>query len=570
MAGIDYYRLKASMDESFKELESYRKASKAIRAQYLGHLFSDHSAPKQKAVFRNKLQQFTVILMRLLASGKPQALVSTDYPELQDYSQTFQLYLNRHLTEIDIQKQFFDAAFRAMFGMAIAKTGYDEHDDAVTGMVDENHFVIDMTHNEWEDLDYIGDRHRLTLDQIEDIFGSKVRSTMEDSGSPDPYSGEMRALQELTDHQAMRPDKALEDWRYVWDVYLPKYNRIVSFPHGSDEILRDEEWDGPEYGPYRILSFLPSGYAIPLPPTHQLYELHMHVNCISRKLFRQADAAKTVYVAEENDDARKIRDANDLGIVGGVRDPKNRVVPLRLTAIDPVLAQNQMEAETEFDTMAGGLKLLAGVSPESETLGQDEMLKATQNAIIQHMQQQMLEFDNGIVQDHAWYAWTRTLHEKTVFRTSPTGLVRVPVRVTPEEREGDFLQYNFEISIYSLREETPTEKQAQLMLMWNQFILPSAQFAMQQGFAPNVMGLATELCRLQGFDVNKFFVFQEPQAAPPGQVAPPGRLPTETTRKYIRKSVPGSTDRSERMNMMAGLSKLSQSNQFQNQEAIGG
>ena len=58
---------------------------------------------------------------------------------------------------------------------------------------------------------------------------------------------------------------------------------------------------------------------------------------------------------------------------------------------------------------AGNLDLLGGLSPQSDTVGQDELLASNASKRIADMQDRVTEFTTRIVKDLAWYLWNDPL-----------------------------------------------------------------------------------------------------------------------------------------------------------------
>jgi hypothetical protein len=57
----------------------------------------------------------------------------------------------------------------------------------------------------------------------------------------------------------------------------------------------------------------------------------------------------------------------------------------------------------------------------------------------------------------------------------------VDVQWTPETRDGDFVDYNFDIAVFSMQEDSPAVRLQKLTNIFNTFILPAFDIFREQG-----------------------------------------------------------------------------------------
>jgi len=380
--------------------------------------------------------------------------------------------------------------------------------EAFSRPVPLSHLVIDVGAPDIWQISYIGDRFKRPRSWV---------NKMKEGGCC--TMAEMQPEPKVTGDKWDDDETALYDECYVWEIFLPKQNLIVLFEDGNSKPLYVGEWDGPEAGPYQILGFdwVPDN-VMPSAPAHGLLPLHNFVNNLTTKLERQAERQKTIvaYDRGAERDAEQVRDAKDGHVVGVSDISKMREV--NFGGADPSNHNMVMWADGEFDIHAGGLAVLGGTEPMSGTVGQDQLLSDSANVQIDSMRRSVMKFVKQIIRAHAWYIWTDPIREIHVVKKVPGTNIEIPAKITPEEREGDFLDYNFEINPYSMREVTPQERSQALMGLVNNVIGPYAEMAMQQGKTLNIVGIADEIAELQGIKTDLWIEADE-EMIPTNQLA---------------------------------------------------
>ena len=525
---------------SYKRMQPLRSASQKAVKQFVGRIPGyENSAPRDVPV--NKIYQMVRVYMRLLAPENPQALVTTNYPELRPFAETLRVKLNNHLREINIADTLTRAILDGMFGYGIVKSGLAE--GTSTDMLDDGSevdageplsayvplkiFVIDMTAENVSDISFIGDRYKRPLIWAKQLLGENV-----DSDTSQIMRGEQRISQDTESES----DEELYKNVWFWDIYLPKQKKMLIFQDGKETPLVAYDWDGPDIGPYQILVFdWTPNEIMPVSPVQNLLPLHNFINGLLRKLERQANRQKTLTIVDRSadEDAQTVRDAGDGDIVGLINGP-DAVGEQKFGGPDPVNHNLSIWSIQQFDDHAGGIPVLAGTQPMSETFKQDQLLHSSANVLIDAMRQKIMTFINKIIYTHAWYIWTDPIREINVIKKIPGTNIEVPVTVPPDVRDGDFLQYNFSIDPYSLQNRTPNERAQQIIALWNQIIMPSAGLIQQAGYMPNVREVMKQLCELQGIPFSDLFIPMDLTAAK--NVEQPGKVPLPESMARIYRS----------------------------------
>lgn len=562
-------KLMDTVRKNYRDMEPWRVQHADLVKQFVAR-YGDHGAKNPVPV--NKIRQMVKIYMRLLASGTPQAMMEPKYPELKPFAESFKLALNRHLREIDLSNAVSRAVLNAMFSTGVLKTGLADGDEGgqfeIDGVIYDagkpfsssihiNNFVIDMEADCFEEVSFIGDRYKRPLAWIEEMKkgdGQRAAETLNESEmSPaDRPSGVME-----------EPDRRLYKEGWCWDIYLPKQQIMCLFADGCDEPIDVVEFDGPERGPYDLIGFdwVP-GEVLPSSPASSLEPLHNFINNVINKIGRQADRQKTLglYSRKNEEDAQSIRDASD-GQMVGVTDPQ-AVKEYKFGGPDPVNHNMAIWADQVYDVHGGGLAVLGGTEAMSKTVGQDQLLNQSANSQVNEMRRVVKAALDKVIMKHAWYLWTDPIREYDVVKEIPGSRISIPVKITPEVREGDFLEYNFSVNPYSMRETTPDETIQMILMLWERMVAPNMQLYMQAGVIPNIVGATQKIFELSNINFGEMFLPVDPNVqlgSNAGMIPMPAQFKRSET-VNTRISRPGTTQRGNGQAIMAANAGLAAQN----------
>lgn len=156
----------------------------------------------------------------------------------------------------------------------------------------------------------------------------------------------------------------------------------------------------------------------------------------------------------------------------------------------------QMLRET-FKGDGGNLDALAGMAPQSGTVGQDRLLQESASQQMKDMGGDVASMTAGVMQDVAWYVrhdptWKRRL-VKTIEGTS----VRIPFEARPALLPGEWDDYKVRLEPYSLKLRTPEERAAGLKATIKEVVLPLMPMLEQRGISLNIERLMKRLAELQ-------------------------------------------------------------------------
>ena len=540
-------RINDAIEKSCLDLSFPRKTRVELIRQYVGAHYSENGS--DKVVPTNFLELAVTIYLRLLAARSPRAIVSTESLNLRPFAKDIEIILNQIPSEIGLSNTLQKAVMEAFFGFAVVKVGlanrgqtkYEEpYAEPFVDLVQIDHYFCDMTAKSWEEIQFEGNDYWLSLEDVKTIYGVNLEADDDNAVST---SGD----EEAKSIGVPNPNESLKDKAHLRDVYICASGRIVTYAVKSMTLLLDIPFDGPEGTPYLHLGFTKvPGNLLPLPPASLWKDLHELGNVLFRKLAKQADAKKTVAVfpGGGDDGARAIQSSSDgEGIAFSGAKPET----VSVGGIDAPTLAFYLQTRDLFSYFAGNLDSLGGLSPQSDTLGQDKLLSEAANARVNAMAEAVVDFSKAIFKRLAWYVWTDPVRERTFHKTiSGASGFSLKKRWTPETRDGEFLDYNFDIDVYSMQDDSPSTRLQKFGMVFERFLMPLMPMLQAQGAYIDVQKVCEFLsvnASLPELDELIQFSQQKPEAPTHGNATPEATLfkPTSTTRRYERVNRPGGT-----------------------------
>jgi len=485
----DRGRLMKAIELSTRALRPFRRKRERLVRDYVGSHYGDGGPNRE--VIMNLMFQTAETYSQSLTANRPRIMVTSKHPKYQWFSHHFQMAVNSLIKEIHLEDVLRQAVMDGFFAMGIVKVynadaglveleGEDEWIDPGKPFAENislDDFVYDTQATGWQKVKFALNKYRMSHDKMrQDIaFDAKVTKGMQPTSKFSDWDGEdiNSGVRNMLSSEG-DPDE-YEPMVDLMDVWLPEENLIVTWPvRNGEKPLRVVEWQGPEHGPFHILSFgdVPD-HVMGISPAMNLKPLSDIINGLLRKQRRQAQRQKDIpfYQAGHHDDAKRIEQASDgewtrvdnpdavnVMKMGGV-DQGNQAFGLRMTDI--------------YDRMAGNLQAMAGLGPQAETLGQDRLIHGAVSKREANMQYRVVKFTSDVCRDLGWLLWLDQVKEMplefeeegTTFQSEWTG----------EMREGDFLDYNFEIEPFSMQYKSPSERLNGLTTFVTQVAMPMQQ-----------------------------------------------------------------------------------------------
>ena len=557
----DIQQLSRAVGYSRNVLKVFRTNRLDLIRQYVGTHYSDNGADKKVPI--NLIELAMNIYLQRLVAQAPAVSINTQVTKLKEICTRFESAGNHLVQEIDLGKSLEMAVTGAMFCKGIIKIGINLskveiggilHDSgqAFADVISLDDWVEDMTVDNEENGQYEGNYYYPTLDEAEAMFPDKIdKLTPRTALSETEDKAHKLSEGSTSTREEFRPTVKL------LDLYLKKQNLVLQCLASDDdsnpiqEVLKVIDWQGPERGPYRKLGFgVIENNTMPLAPAMLWRDLHELGNALFRKLGNQAERQKSGTAVQRGGegDGERVRDFKD-GDMFLVDNPKN-VNDFKTGGIDQVTLAFFLQVKDLFAYLGGNLDMLGGLGPQSDTLGQDQLLSASASMRIQSMQKKTITFTKGVLEDLLFWMWNDPY---TVFPATKSikGFPEITLNAPlyPIDRENDFMEYNIDIEPYSMQNQTPEAKLQGLRTIFIELISPMIPAMQQQGITMDFESFFRKIAKLGNIpELNDILIYagQSPENEPFGQ--PPSKITNElgkapvTTRRYERRSIPGATN----------------------------
>lgn len=544
----NFERLRTAIDWSVGRLKVPRK--KRVRAvkQYVGMHYAQGGADHVVPV--NLLELGITIYVRALAARAPSVMVTTAVNELRPFAANMQLALNQIPEEIGLAKTLQRVVLEAMVGIGVVKVGLNSsggsslhgHDagSAFVDVVTMDDYFVDMSAKSKDSIQFEGNDYWLDLDAAKAMYGGEGFEIEADEHTIQGDRGETRA-------ESVSSDEGADTYRdkiQLRDVWLPQERAVLTYAIKSGKLIRVIPWDGPENGPYYTLAYTDvPGNILPLAPALLWLDLHELANTLFRKLSKQALAKKTVamFSGGNDEDANRLKLAVDgEGLTYSGKPPE----ALTVGGIDQQELALFLQARDLSSYVGGNYDSLGGLGPQTDTVGQDKLLGEAASARTDAMKAATIAFSRKIFKALAWYEWTDPLRKRTVKKPIAGTDIVLRREWSDETREGDFLDYNLDIDPYSMQDDNPAIRLQKIMRTLTEIVLPIMPMIQQQGGQIDARKLLETVASLTNVpEIKDLVVFGEPAQGDPqqGGSAQPSFKPANTTRNYVRTSVPGAS-----------------------------
>jgi len=570
-----------AIENSTRVLRPFREVRKKLVKDFVGSMYGSSDDIGRQDIIMNLMYQTAETYTMSLAANRARVLVTAQHTDVTWFAHSFQLGINNLIKEIRLEDMLRKAVMDSFFSIGIAKVysadaglveleGEDAWVDPGKPFAENislDDFCYDTTASEWRKSSFALNKYRISREKVlnDDAYNKKVAEELDIVSQYPGWnadSGEV-PIREILKSETQ--EAGIEPMIDLMDIWLPKDKLVMTLPVGKNtEPLRVVEWEGPENGPFHTLSLtceVPDNI-MPVSPAMNLKPLHDLINGLLRKQRRQAQRQKDIpfYQAGHQDDARRIEKASD-GEWTRVDNPDS-VNVMKMGGVDP---QNQAFAHSmkdTYDRMAGNLQMMAGLGPQSDTLGQDKLIHGAVSKREANMQYRVVDFTSRICRDLGALLWQdQVLEIPQDFETSG---IKVRADWTPEVREGDFIDYNFAIEPFSMMYKSPSERMQGISNFVTQIALPMEGMMQQYGGTIDIQELVEMYAELMDMPRLKQIVkFEEPRDDRPGPTPQQPAKASHTVRESIRRSAPTGGTEQSRSNVMQQVLQGGQPNQQQ-------
>jgi len=532
--------------------------TKRLIEEYAGPTYQANSEGNIQYI--NLLGQTVEAYQMILASNRPKVKLTTKFPKLKPFGKHFETALNNLFEEIKLEETISDWVLDAFFCVGILKTHMADSGRVVVEQdvamdpgipfasnISIDNWVHDTSATKITQAKFFGDMYRIPYeDFIESGFYDKEVIERFDIRPNSKLVFDGERLEDISRGNETDPDE-LEPMIDLIDLYVPRDTKIYTYAvsNRKDMILQGEpvsemEWRGSEFGPYKFLSFndVPENI-MPASPADQLSSLSQLINSLMRKQANKAARQKDVhgYDPASAESAENLKNAGD-GDWVKITNAKE-VQTIQTGGADQGIQMFMLNGMELFNRSAGNLDQMLGLGPSADTASQEKLIATAASKKETAMQNRVLKGVKSVATDLGLMLW------EDKFKIIPSTLaipgaegIEVDSTWLPDFREGNFLDYNFDIDVYSMLYKTPSDRITSITQVVTQVFLPMYQMMAQQGGSIDMMMLSELYSEL--LDEPRIKEVLKFQNAPQLSEQPMTDLKTPkppTTRNYVRRNI---------------------------------
>lgn len=548
-------RLLKAIRSSRDALEKHRRVRKVMVEHYCGSYYDETTPQDDGQILVNLMNQTARIYTISLAANNPQVLITTPRSESISFARRFEVNLNKLISDMTLDKTFRAIVLDAFFCLGCGVVMMKDTDTRFHGILESEEdvwldpgqpwlnrvslddLILDMPARELTKMRYCGHRYRADYDKVMDEpgYSKKVKDKLKPT-SLDSTDGTGSTREIGTDPSE---DDDLKDMVWLMDLYIAENNSIVTMAcdQGDLEPLIEREWLGSQAGPYKFLSLgdVPDRI-IPASPAINLFGMHLKQNALHMRMWKDSEAHRVVntYSLAGADDANKIQKADRNSWVR-MTDPTN-IGRVEVGGIDQRDMGLAAFLQTEYDRFAGNLQAMGGLGAQASTVGQEELIHGQLSKNVADMRLSVVNFASDCILDLGRLMWEdQTLELKTSMPVGNSG-INVNSDWTPDDRMGDFEDYEFRVEPYSMVFKTPQQHVQEYFQVLQQ-IAPLWPMFQAGGATLNVQILVKELARLMNKpEIEQLITFATP-AEMLGGDQNSIRSPSHTVRENVRRNV---------------------------------
>ncbi len=457
--------------------------------------------------------------------------------------------MNQIPSEIGLAETFQDCVIEALFSLGIAKVGLHtvgevlghKYGESFVDSITLDNYFCDMSATNSSQIDYEGNDYWRNYDDVMEYEWSEKSGR--DKLKPDTYTsvgpnGEDKA-ESLSYSET---PKTFKDKILLRDVWLPGEKKLITYQVKSKTKLHVIDWTE-EHGPYYKLGYCKiPGNLLPLPPVSLWRDLHELANELFLKLRSQALSEKTVFGFPGGMDEaiENLKNAND---VSGIKSNGLKFDTFKIGGASPQAMVFDMQCRDLFSYFAGNLESLGGLGAITQTVGQDKMISDAASAQLKDMADKTVAFAKDIFKQLMRYEWSDPIKRRILEKPIPGTNEKIQVIWDNESKLGNFSQYDLNIDIYSLQDDSPQTKLQKLDMLVQKFINPAAPALQQSGATidwQKVIESATKWIGLSS--EGPYVIFVEPSTNGMPGAAQPISQPGHTTHTSERIGRPGPTN----------------------------
>jgi hypothetical protein len=558
MRDSDFRDLKTAIDWAQSQLVEPRNKYRQLIKLSTGTHYATGGAENVQPV--NTIKMAERLYVHLLAPKVPRVDISSSDDALKPGAANLGLAVNQRIQELEIEQIFRDVVMEALYGIGVVLCGLSApgEGDYGTVFVDRlllDDYFVDISATDWRYIQYEGNDFWMDYDEFEETeWPARKRGDRTDA---DEYTisgdgGETRA-QSISVRSSPTLFKKKIRLRNVW---LPRERRFVTYAVRSGKLLRDYPWPddiAPSHGPYHKLVYasVPGGNLLPMPPAALWRDLHEIQNSVFRKVARQVDGQKTVwdFVGGTEEDVAKFQNALDSGAMAtaGAQPIAVSVGGANQASIAFFMICKQLASY-----YGGNFDAIGGLGVQAETLGQEQLITSSANAMISDMVKRTLTFIRELMRSIATYEFHDPVVKRNLEKPVGNTGMTVPVQWKASDMVGKFSDYKLDIDIFSMADNSPSVRLQKLMLYLEKFVGPLTPMIQQAGGMIDVEAILKAGAKhLTSDELSDIVLWTSPPQQGPASTPASSQ---NTERTYTRKSTGPSRENADNATIQSLLS----------------
>ncbi len=450
-----------AIEASDKRMRRERELRTQAMREYTGRYWQEDDEKKRPM---NLVYRACRVFQAHIAYRNPKFSIDTDDGTVRGEALVLAALLNNLAMELDFSGIDRMLLLDAMLGpRAIVRMGMKAGADVVTQegrdlnpgqwylrRISLDDHLVDPRAKRRYEMAWEGDRYRVSKDALLDagIFDNSIIERLPTMPTRSPTGADraddLSGKRSENDYELIDTVELVDLFFYDTGGSGRTLKMTLPTEREADTYLREEEFEGPERGPYEWMEFdpIPDNLSA-LAPVASFREQSENVNNVLAKALEQIGMSKRIGVVDEEapeDEVDAIKDANDGKIV---RSRGAKLTVADFSFVSPELIPMGKMLAQFANVQAGNPDVLGG-SSESDTATEYAGNMATANVLTD----MLVDIHDGLwtrVGRHAlWYLTHDPLIQRGTSIRIPGG-EKIPVRYSAQDREGSFEDFRLKV-----------------------------------------------------------------------------------------------------------------------------
>lgn len=526
--------LQGAAAQSIQRMKKYVRARGMFIKEYVGKYYNQYEGLTGEEPLNLIFNAIRIIVPQYIMKY-PAHDVTTEHIDMKEFAYLVSTALDQQAVDIKLKEVFRAWIVDALFGIGIIRSGINNTSNLITiddinadvgsvftEKVDLTNFVFDPFCEKFEESAFLGDIITVPRSLLKELDGIN-KQLVDELPSIAYQSDQSSDVSNLTKKYHLGNEFAgLRDLVRVTQIWVPEAGQLVLTPDPRgpvfDDFIKQDDYYGPEEGPYTFLSFtqpVPKN-PFPIAPVSVWYDIHMAANRIFKKTMDQADRQKDVLLYEPNeaDTAETIRDAEDGDCIAS-NNPKGAEIH---SFGGQNLKNEQMMTSLQnwFSVMSGNTEQLGGMRSSAETATQAQILQSNAAIVNEDAKEILYDRMTEEAQKRAWYLFMDPFIQVPLHKRTPQDAAKPIHIITDEQREAEYFQYTIKIRPKSTLKVDPrirTKQMAEFATNIIPMAMQAVQMATQMGIPFNIQRYVTRIA--EELDMAEWVaeIFDDPEFA---------------------------------------------------------